>query len=74
MFLTVKIAMTEGDKAPAELQLASEEIFQLITEAIATLQRDNWQDRQMTTGEQVAAGLAVQFVLERLQKKALRVT
>jgi hypothetical protein len=37
-----------------------------IDQAIALIQRENWADRQMTTGERVAVNMAIRYVVDRL--------
>jgi hypothetical protein len=45
------------------------EVDQLVDQTIAAIQKESWQDRPMTTGEEVAINLAVHYVVERLKEK-----
>jgi hypothetical protein len=55
--------MTSAEKALS--------IDELIVQTIAGVRSAGWQDRPMTTGEEVAVNLAVRFVVKRFREEAV---
>lgn len=49
--------------------MTESEINKLVLEVIAKLERDNWQDRQMTANERAAVSLAVRHTVKLLCEK-----